>query len=203
MNGVRLLAAVTRTTFALLLSYLFSVALAAPGAHGPSGEHLDQSGAAVASTKLPRVEAKSESFELVGTLYDSELSILVDRYETNEPVFGASLEVESGGIKAVAKFHADHGDYAADDPKLLELLAKPGEHALVFTLVAGKESDLLDGTLVTPAAAVDDHDHGAFAPAMRRAAWIGVGGLVVAALGAIAWRRRRQRSPTPFREVRP
>ena len=32
---------------------------------------------------------------------------------------------------------------------MLKALAAPGEHALVFTLVAGQDSDLLDGTLVS------------------------------------------------------
>ena len=175
---------------------------AAPGAHGPSGEHLDTPGVAATQATLPRLEAKSESFELVGTLQGSELSILVDRYDTNEPVLGAALEVESGGIKAVAKARPDHGDYATQDANLVALLSKPGEHALVFTLVAGKESDLLDGTLITPPAAAGDHDHGASGSSVQRAAWLAAP-LVAAALGVIAWRRRRHRSRAAAREMRP
>jgi hypothetical protein len=116
-------------------------------------------------------------------------------------VLGATLEVEAGGIKARATFHADQGDYAFDDAKLLALLRTPGEHALVFTLVAGAETDLLDGTLVTTAAGAaaavdhghahgdaghDDHGHD---HTLEYIAW-GVGGVLVLG-GAYVWRRRR------------
>ncbi len=164
-------------------------ALAGPGAHGPGGEHLDAPATAAAAGGAPRVEASSETFELVGHLYASELSLLIDRYESNEPLLEAQVEVESGGLKAVAKFHADHGDYAVDDERLLALLRQPGEHALVFTVVKGQESDLLDGTLVHAAgsaAGLDDHGRGgAFA------LW---GLLLLLPLGLAAmwwWRRRR------------
>lgn len=136
---------------------LASVAVAAPGAHGPNGEHLDAPGGHAHTDEGPRIETFTETFELVGHLQGEELSILIDRYETNEPVLNGKLEVEFNGQKAPAKFHADHGDYAVDDAKFLEALAKPGKHSLVFTLVAGEESDLLEGTMEVKA---DDADHG-------------------------------------------
>lgn len=145
---------------------LGSVAVAAPGAHGPNGEHLDAPGGHVHSDAGPRIETFTESFELVGHLQGEELSILIDRYATNEPVLNGKLEVEFNGLKALAKFHADHGDYAVDDAKFLEALAKPGKHSLVFTLAAGEESDLLEGTMEVKSgdaekghAHDDDHDH--------------------------------------------
>jgi hypothetical protein len=191
------------TTAALTAALALQAALAAPGAHGPNGEHLDAPASQAAASALPRLEAKTEAFELIATLQASELSVLIDRYATNEPVLGAALEVEVGGIKARATFHADLGDYAFDDAKLLALLRTPGEHALVFTLVAGADSDLLDGTLVTTAAGAkaaadhghahgghghDDHGHG-HGHTLEYVAW-GVGGVLVLA-GAYVWRRRR------------
>lgn len=179
-------------------------ALAAPGAHGPNGEHLDSPSTMRAASALPRVEAKSEVFELVAELRASELSILVDRYESNEPVLGAQLEVESGPLKAVAAFRAEQGDYVVTDAAMLKALAAPGEHGLVFTLVAGKDSDLLDGTLVATAAraaasAKDDHghahggeDHG-HDHELERAAWIGAGVAALGLIGGIAWWRQRRR----------
>jgi hypothetical protein len=174
-------------------------ALAAPGAHGPDGEHLDEKKAGMASSGVPRVEAKSEQFELVAELRAGELSILVDRYETNEPVLGAKLDVESGALKAVAAFRVESGDYVVADPALLKALAGPGEHPLVFTLVAGKESDLLDATLAIAGSAAgvpQAHSHVGAAPhshgvSLRRVAlWTGAGLAAVLALGALAWRRR-------------
>ncbi len=176
--------------------------LAAPGAHGPNGEHLDGPATMRAASSLPRVEAKSETFELVAELRANELAILVDRYESNEPVLGAKLEVESGSLKAVAAFRAEQGDYVVTDAAMLKALAAPGEHGLVFTLVAGQDSDLLDGTLVGTSAAVaaakDDHghahgedDHG-HDHELERAAWIVAGVAALGLIGGIAWWRQRR-----------
>jgi hypothetical protein len=155
-----------------------------------------------AASTLPRVEASSEAFELVAELRASELAIVVDRYESNEPVLGATLEVESGPLKAEAAFRAEQGDYAVTEAALLNALAAPGEHGLVFTLVAGKDSDLLDGTLVTTADGGaagarngshgnDDHGHD---HALERAAWIGTGLAALGLMGGMAWWRQRRRS---------
>ena len=177
-----------------------TTAMAAPGAHGPNGEHLDASTTMRAASALPRVEAKSETFELVAELRTGELVIVVDRFESNEPVLGAQLEVESGSLKAVAAFRAEQGDYAVTDAAMLKALAAAGEHGLVFTLVAGKDSDLLDGTLVAAGGAMaesneHDHDHGHGHDHEReRAAWIGAGVAALGLIGGIAWWRRRRRA---------
>ena len=180
-------------------------AMAGPGAHGPNGEHLDGPATMRAATALPRVEAKSDSFELVAELRPGALVIVVDRFESNEPVLGARLEVESGALQAVAAFRAEQGDYAVTDTALLKALAAPGEHGLVFTLVAGKDSDLLDGTLVgsaggvVTAAAKDDHGHAhggddrGHDHELERAAWIGAGVAALGLIGGIAWWRQRRR----------
>lgn len=185
-----------------LLLTLSTTALTAPGAHGPNGEHLDAPATSYVASTLPRLEAQTESFELVAELRASELVIVVDRYETNEPVLGAKLEVESGSLKAVAAFRAEQGDYAVTDSALLKALASPGEHGLVFTLVTGADSDLLDGTLVAgPARATaaqgnhgdGHHDHG-HDHELGRAAWIGGGIAALGLLGGVAWWRQRRRS---------
>ncbi len=180
-----------------------ATATAAPGAHGPNGEHLDAPTTMRAASALPRVEAKSETFELVAELRTNELAIVVDRFESNEPVLGAQLEVESGSLKAVAAFRAEQGDYAVTDAAMLMALAAAGEHGLVFTLVAGKDSDLLDGTLVAAGGGhehahdTDDHghDHGHGHDHEReRAAWIGAGVAALGLIGGIAWWRQRRRA---------
>lgn len=172
-----------------LLPLLLALPLAggaSPGAHGLNGEHLDAPGQVATVGTRPRVEAATESFELVATLYAEELSILIDRFATNEPVLKGKLTVESGGIKAEARFHEDHGDYAIDDPKLLQLLKKPGEHALVFTLIAGEDSDLIDATLRVADEAGHGHEH---SHALEVAAYA-AGGLLLLGAGAWMWRRR-------------
>jgi hypothetical protein len=172
-------------------------AFAGPGAHGPNGEHLDAPTAVRAASALPRIEASSEAFELVAELRTGELAIVVDRYTSNEPVLGAKLEVESGPLKAVAAFRAEQGDYVVTDAALLKALAAAGEHGLVFTLVAGPDSDLLDGKLVNASAGAaataleSGHGHGR---ELQRAAWIGAGVAALGLLGGIVWWRQRRRA---------
>ncbi|MFC0130968.1 hypothetical protein CR105_05210 [Massilia eurypsychrophila] len=161
---------------------------ASPGAHGPNGEHLDGPAAAANGGAAPRVETFTEAFELVGQLSGGELSVLIDRYETNEPVLKGQLEVQYKNLKAKATFHPDMGDYAFDDARLLKALSAPGKHALLFTLVAGEESDLLEGTLVVAAPAPHD-DHGAPAWAW----WLGGALLATLLLTAVIFRARAQR----------
>lgn len=175
---------------ALAAGLLALPAVAAPGAHGPNGEHLDAPATSAAGGKAsPRIEAKSELFEIVGTLAGGELSLLIDRFATNEPLLKATVEVESGGLKAKAKFHADIGDFSVDDAALLKKLSTPGEHAVVITVLAGQDSDLLDGVLrVTQPVGDTAHGHAHGTPWGR---WALGGAAVAVVLGGLAWRRRQ------------
>lgn len=169
-----------------------SLALASPGAHGPNGEHLDGPAAVSASSGLPRIEAHSEQFEIVGRLATSGLVLYVSRYETNEAVLGAQLDVELGNLKARAAFEAEPGSYRLSDKKLIDALHQAGNHALVFTVTAGADSDLLDGTLAV--AAHDEHDHAesvGSGSGLRRGAAVATGAVLLAALAAVLLRRRR------------
>ena len=175
-----------------LLAMLCALPVAAgPGAHGPGGEHLDAPAGVLSGAAVPRVEAKSETFELVARVEGGTLSILIDRYDTNEPVLGATVEVESGNLKGKAAFRRELGDYALTDAAFVKALAAPGSHALVFTVNAGKDSDLLEGTMV-----VSGHAGPQGRPYGQIAAWIG-GALVP--IGAIALFIRNRRSKGGFR----
>jgi hypothetical protein len=173
----------------LLLMLLAGSAFAGPGAHGPGGEHLDGPAQVLSGGHgVPRAEAKSELFELVARVEGGTLSVLIDRYDTNEPILDAAVEVESGTLKAKAKFRREQGDYAVDDPALVKRLASPGTHPLVFTVSAGKDSDLLDASM---------HVAGeAGAPGRTSyatiAAWL-VGGAIVPVGAAALFIRARRR----------
>jgi len=133
---------------------------AAPGAHGPDGEHLDAPAAALAgAAALPRFEAASELFEIVGRLQAEGLSLYLNQFQSSEPVLQAQLHVESGALQATAAFRPEQGDYLLSDAALLQLLRQPGEHALVLTVIAGEQSDLLEGSLSVAAAAAGGHGH--------------------------------------------
>jgi hypothetical protein len=184
----------------LVIGLVIGVGLAlptwsSPGAHGPNGEHLDGpvQNAGAAQT-APRFEAQSDTFELVARLQGGELSLLINRYASNEPVLNAEVEVEAGGRKAKAPFHADLGDYAVEDKAMLDALAVPGDHAVVVTILAGADTDLLDGTLVTPAdSAAHETDHHGM-PGLFARAWLGWPALaLVLLIGVVMVRRRKSR----------
>lgn len=166
---------------------------AGPGAHGPNGEHLDspQKVAGGSLQSSPRIEAKSDLFELIGTLGGGEFSILIDRFATNEPLLRAQVEVESDGVKAQAKFHDDIGDYVVDDPVMLRKLSTPGEHPVVITVLAGQDTDLLDAVLRVEATA-DDGDH------HIHWEWWGLGGLILLVLLVFAAHRLRTKRHPRF-----
>ena len=147
------------------------------------------------------MEARSESFELVAHHWGDELSILINRFETNEPVLQAKVEVESGTAKAVAKFHEDMGVYAIDDPAFLKVLKAPGAHPLVVTVLTDKDSDLLEGVLqagpvntATVAANGDNHGHthGDSGHGIPNVVWLVLVMLLLAAASALMTRRSRK-----------
>ena len=180
--------------FAATVAILFTLpAAAGPGAHGPGGEHLDGPSSALSGGPgVPRVEAKSETFELVARVEGGTLSILIDRYDTNEPILGAAVEVESGALKGKAAFRREQGDYAITDPAFVKLLSTPGAHPLVFTVAAGKDSDLLEGSMQVAGGAVAKGRSYA-----EIAAWLAGGALLP--IGAIALFIRSRRSKGGFR----
>lgn len=131
-----------------ICSLLFAAAVQAHG----GDEHKDHAHAAPSAVletnaTVPTLTTQSELFELVARLYEGELGLYIDYWDSNAPVLNARVEVELNGRKVPAQFHADHGDYAVDDPELLKALQKEGEHALIFSIVAGEDVDLLTGDL--------------------------------------------------------
>lgn len=194
-----------RPVLAWAFCALSGAAWAGPGAHGPNGEHLDAPAHNVSASPsaAPRLEAQSELFELVGHLGSGELSVLIDRFATNEPVLRADVEIESGPLKAKARFHEDQGDYAVDDPALLKLLATPGEHPVVITILAGEDSDLLDAVLRVEAGASQASARAQGSEGHPGSEWTRWGlGALVAVVAALAWGwRRRQRGRVVARKV--
>ena len=89
-----------------------------------------------------RGEAASDAFELVAVASGPELLIYLDRFATNAPVDGATIEVETpqGPVKATP--HAGNA-YRLDAP----WLAKPGRFDLIFMVTADGAADVLPLTL--------------------------------------------------------
>lgn len=180
----------SRNLLAPLLALLISSQVsAAPGAHGPNGEHLDAPAArGTTAGQLPMMERATELYEVVAELHPERLLIFVDRYASNEPVTTGTLAIEIDGHKSATQFDASSGAFALTVPERLAQLASPGSHSLLLTLNEGANFDLIDGVLNVPAAAADgsaEHDHHHSHP------WwwlVGVG--VAAAMAGLLWWRR-------------
>lgn len=165
---------------------LLSVLLLPLAASAHEGHDHDAPAPLADAALAPRMEARSELFELVAVLDGGRLLTYLDRAATNEPVAGAVVELEAGADKAQAREIAP-GVYAAD----LAILARPGEHPLVVAVSAGDDADLLNGKLAVPApktAATTGE-----APRWR-VGWAGGGAaLALAVAAALALRRRGRR----------
>src|SRR5262245_23139988 len=96
------------------------------------GHDHDEPETAAAASASPRGEAASGAFEIVVLARDQNLEIFVDRFATNEPVKGATVEVESPNGPAKATEGTD-GTYRLAAP----WLAKRGRAELIFTVTAG------------------------------------------------------------------
>jgi hypothetical protein len=174
----------------LFLSLLFALPLslaASPGAHGPNGEHLDGPAAGSASADgRPRAEGYSELFEFVAHLEPGALTMMMNVFETNEPVDGAEVEIEFNGIKDKAGFNPVTGVYRFESAKLIEALSAPGKHPLAFNVTKGDDFDIVPGTLVVNA---DTHTHAG--GGLRW--WLLGAGLLLAAALVVFLRRVRRR----------
>jgi membrane fusion protein, heavy metal efflux system len=108
-------------------------------------DHADQAAPAPASSRSARAEARSDNFELVAVARGQELAIYLDRFDDNEPVEEAVIEVEApaGAVKAEAR----PGDaYRVTGP----WLTKPGQVDLIVTVTAGEMTDILPVSLSLP-----------------------------------------------------
>ncbi len=153
---------------------LLVAALLATGnvAAGPGHDHGEAASVANTGKTSPRFDAHSDLFEAVGSLGASELSIIIDRYSSNEPLLNAKVELESGSTKLAGVFHVEHGDYSfAAKP-----FEKPGTYPITLTITAGDDVDILAGNLIVPAAEAA-HTHADGLTAWKN--WATIGALVV------------------------
>jgi len=134
----------TRFAAALGAVALIAAVLAGP-AHAHEGHDHGARPPPVSKSIAPRGEALSDAFELVAIPRDGTLTLFLDRFRTNEPVTGATVEVETpeGPEMATA---TDEGGYALPAP----WLAKPGRHEFLTTVAAGDVVDVLTLAVTVP-----------------------------------------------------
>lgn len=118
--------------------------LSTAGAHG---DHGDAAPDAPASS-LPRLESEGAGIELVAVADEHELTIYLDRSDTNAPIDGAKIEVSGKGLTPVTAKSSGEGTYTLE----ADWVHQPGTYALTFTVIAGDVADLLAGKLVIPEA---------------------------------------------------
>lgn len=97
---------------------------------------------------LPRGEAHSDAFELVAVAQGNKLVIYLDRFAGNEPVEGASIEIETPAGPATAN-GGEGGVYRVDAP----WLARGGTFELIATVTAAGQVEILPVSLAVPLAA--------------------------------------------------
>ena len=166
--------------YRLLLAALLSLPLTNALAHGDE-VHGEAPALASNGQQLPSAEAHSVDFELVAQLQGDRLTVYLDSYSDNQPVLGASIEVESDSFKASLPAVAP-GTYQVK----ASALNQPGEHSLLFTVVAGQQSDLLDTVLRVSANATAEHSH-----ASRNLWWLGSAAALLVVAGLLFKGRRR------------
>ncbi len=105
--------------------------------------HDDEAPAAVQA--LPRVQARSDAFELVAIATGHKLTIYLSDYKTNAPVPEATVAVVFEGKSTPATRRAE-GVYQITSDWIEVPSAKP----LAFTVITPTLSDLLDGVLDIP-----------------------------------------------------
>ena len=137
-------------------------------------------------------ELSSESFEALIESHGDHLDIWLDRYETNEPVAGATLTLTLGEGAELTPAEESPGQYTVDIAPLA-----PGNTVPVTLVVSvGDESDLLGGTLEMAAAV--EAPLGSQLGGWISASWRWALGLAVLALAAAFVRHRRRAGGARF-----
>ncbi len=149
----------------------FSLLLAAtPAFAGPGHDHGAELSHAQAFTEAPRLESAGAEIELVATADGHRLIIHLDRFDTNEPVDGAVIEISGDNIPAATAAPLGDGVYEIE----AEWIEEPGTKALTFIVTTGNTTDLLNGTLDIPAptSAAEEAAIGSAAVLARPETWI-------------------------------
>jgi hypothetical protein len=161
-------------------------------AHG-ADDHEHAAPAGLTNQVAPRASAQTEDFEFLMVLQGRQLIIYLDRFADNQPVIDAKLELESGGLKAIAK-QSSPGVYVLDLTK--GWLEKSGKYAFSISVEAGDLGDVMTASLEIPELTEsheDEHDHSSGFSTWWK--WLlATGVLLILATLAFAMWRRKQRS---------
>ena len=173
----------------LLLGTALAAAALPALAHGDE-DHSEPHAVATApmAAQGPRAEAQTDAFELVASLEQDRLVLHIDRFDTNEPVEGAQVEVDTGTMQAKATQSSPGVYWVAQGT-----LGQPGKHPLTITIETEDTADLLTATLEVTAAPAATASGPKSEPRM---AW-GLGGTLLLSGAGLLALRRRPRATSP------
>ncbi len=176
------------TAIRAILFFAYVTTNLLPGAARADAGHDHAAPAASGSpgASVPRLEAQSDLFEIVGVVQNGAMTLFLDRYATNDPVVGAKIDVEAGSIKGAAQANPD-GTYTFKHA----VLTQPGQLPVTFAIAAGADNDLLAGELLiadsaAPKAAANDD------PLRKRWWWVAGALFLFAGIVIALWLRRQR-----------
>ena len=167
----------------------FIAILLAPARAHEGHDHGEAKPLASDLSAAPRGEATSSAFELVAIARERDLLLYLDRFDTNEPVEGAVVEVETpeGSVRATAT----PGDgYRLPAP----WLDKPGSVDLIVTVTTDQTSDILPVTLTIPVPMAGASPAGAASGSAARTLVAVLLAAFAVCAGVLAFRRRPVRA---------
>ncbi|MBY0224970.1 MAG: efflux RND transporter periplasmic adaptor subunit [Hyphomicrobium sp.] len=169
-----------------LLAAFLVLAAAWPAAAHEGHVHADEAAPTAMPSTGPQIESSGSVFELVATARGHELTIYLDRADTNVPVDGATIEITTDGKPPVMAKPIGTGTYQAEATWLDE----PGAKPLVFTVMAGEEADLLNGVLqVSQSASAAAEQHSLPELLAQPISWLLIaGGVIVGVIVALLLR---------------
>lgn len=161
----------------ILLAAFLVLAAACPAAAHEGHVHADQAApSSMMPSTGPQIESTGSVFELVAAARGHDLTIYLDRADTNVPVDGATLEITTDGKPPVMANPIGAGTYQAEATWLDE----PGAKPLVFTVTAGEEADLLNGVLQVPQSAEASAEEHSLSELMAQpVSWLLIAGGVI------------------------
>ncbi|TDR94857.1 HlyD family efflux transporter periplasmic adaptor subunit [Enterovirga rhinocerotis] len=122
---------------ALMAAVLATAPFGGGGAHAHEGhDHGDQP--ATATPIAPRGSSVTDTLELVAVARSGTLTIHLDRFATNEPVSGATVEVEAPDGSTGTASATEPGSYRIAAP----WSEKAGEHEITIVVTADGSTDV-------------------------------------------------------------
>lgn len=132
----------------ILLALISSMVFTTAAIAGPGHSH-DEPAAPTASNPIPKLQAHSEIFEIVGMVEGSKLRLFLDDYATNAPIPNARIEIEASSTASPAKTIKTVVQTDATGEALVSdvALANPAPWSFVFTIAKADKTDLLSADI--------------------------------------------------------